>query len=477
MAMVVSRYHVATPPFLDRQDGIAKRVVLATRTAEWRGIGVHTWDWIEKGDIAPLSPVVLQDLLDIELLVPAEEDELATILKRNEAAIEGDEELCVRVQPTAFCQMACDYCGQMHEKQEFSADNQDRLICRVRGLLEASRYRAVQVGWFGGEPLLGLGVMRVLTPRFQALAEEFHCEYRSHITTNGLDLSDAVAAELARDLGVKDFHITLDGPAEVHDARRFTKGGGRTFERIFANVVALARRDDLAAQVLIRCNVDRRNVQGVSHLIQALADAGVLDRISDFYVAPVHDWSNDAGGLALPEKEFAEQETAWLAELAVLGFVSPRLIPRREAIRCIAVRPHAFLVDPYGHLFNCTETSLVPAPPSQRVAVSDVPAEKNAARKLSVLSTSATYALGDLSSGEQPQRRQLLGDFNERLARGEYSCPTCRMLPVCGGACPKRWFEGGVPCPSAKYNIEARLLLGYAMSRAGVNLLPEEKRG
>jgi uncharacterized protein len=39
------------------------------------------------------------------------------------------------------------------------------------------------------------------------------------------------------------------------------------------------------------------------------------------------------------------------------------------------------------------------------------------------------------------------------------------MLPVCGGACPKAWLEGHRPCPSAKWNIESRLLLSYAASR------------
>jgi uncharacterized protein len=315
--------------------------------------------------------------------------------------------------------------------------------------------------------MLGLNVMRALVVRLQALAEEFHCAFRSSITTNGLELSDVAATELVRDLGVKEFLITLDGPAEIHDVRRPTKGGGGTFKRVFANTVSLARREDLGADVSIRCNVDRRNAHGVSRLIHALADARVLHRICDFFVAPVHDWGNDAGSLALPEKEFAEQEITWLAELVALGFISPRLIPRREAIRCIAVQPRAFLVDPYGQLFNCTEASLVPVPPPQRMAISNALGEKNIGRQLSVLSSSATYAIGDLSSGEQPDRRQLLGNFNSRLARGEYSCPTCRMLPVCGGACPKRWLEGSVPCPSAKYNIEARLLLGYAVFRLG----------
>ena len=64
-----------------------------------------------------------------------------------------------------------------------------------------------------------------------------------------------------------------------------------------------------------------------------------------------------------------------------------------------------------------------------------------------------------------PGKRDRLGNFNERIRQGEYPCSTCRMLPVCGGACPKSWLEGIEPCPSAKSNVEQRLLLSYALSR------------
>jgi uncharacterized protein len=83
------------------------------------------------------------------------------------------------------------------------------------------------------------------------------------------------------------------------------------------------------------------------------------------------------------------------------------------------------------------------------------------------------FAIGDLARGEEAGRRELLGSFNERVGRGEYPCSSCRMLPVCGGACPKSWLEGYEPCPSALYNIEDRLLLAYALTRTrSDDLLP-----
>jgi uncharacterized protein len=38
-------------------------------------------------------------------------------------------------------------------------------------------------------------------------------------------------------------------------------------------------------------------------------------------------------------------------------------------------------------------------------------------------------------------------------------CKSCKFLPVCGGACPKSWYEGNPACPSFKFNIDERLMM------------------
>jgi uncharacterized protein len=458
--VIVSRYCVVTDPFLDETDRLTKRVVFGTRKAQRRILDVATWDRLSHGALESVPQAIVRDLVEAEILVPAEEDELAAILGRNHAAAADEDVLYVVIEPTAQCQLGCGYCGQAHSPQQLSAADQDRLLERIRMTLASGSYRVLRVSWFGGEPLLGLSVLRGLTPRLLALAQEFRCNYGSLMLTNALTLSETLATELVRELRVREFQITLDGTAEFHDARRHLKNGSsRTFERIFANTVALARRDDLDVEVIVRCNVDRRNVAGVSPLIRALAEAGVLTRLADFYVAPIHDWGNDAGDLALPADEFARLELQWLAELITLGVTPPKLIPKRREVNCMVLRPKAFLVDPFGGLYNCTEPSLVSAPPAPKG-----PAGRF---ELPLTSTAETYRIGDLATGEQPERRLVLSDFNERVARGEYPCHDCRMLPVCGGGCPKHWHEGNVPCPSAKHNIEGRLLLSYALARLG----------
>jgi radical SAM protein with 4Fe4S-binding SPASM domain len=71
------------------------------------------------------------------------------------------------------------------------------------------------------------------------------------------------------------------------------------------------------------------------------------------------------------------------------------------------------------------------------------------------------YQIGDLNGAVHPEGRRKLGGFLDDVHSGKYPCHTCPMLPVCGGSCPKLWLEGQVPCPSAKLNIEQRMLLAW----------------
>jgi uncharacterized protein len=442
MDIQLSRYHVVTQPFFDEVAAQFKQVLFATRTANVRVIDDSSWDLLESGAYDQLPKEMLLDLVDMELLVPADEDELTTILDRNDAATRDDDTLFFSIQPTAMCQLGCHYCGQEHRNKDMSEADQQRLLQRARTKLSTGAFRAFEIGWFGAEPLIGLPVMRNLAPQFQALAEEFGCRYGSKIVTNGLALTDKVATELFYDLGVRTVEITLDGLAEFHDVRRMQKSGSPTFDKIFANVISLARRSDLSdIHIIIRCNVDAQNYESVSLLMLKLVEEGVQERIQ-FYAAPIHSWGNDAHKRSLTPEEFAAWEIKWLSEKVQLGFPTS-FIPSRKAITCMATRPHAELIDADGLVYNCTEVSYVPT-----------------------YGTPNEYALENLSGQQMSGTRDRLGNFNDRVRRGEYKCPTCPMLPVCGGSCPKAWQEGLLePCPSAKHNIEQRLLLSYAVSR------------
>ncbi|WP_156959406.1 radical SAM protein [Nocardia sp. BMG51109] len=428
----LTRFHVATPPVAGA--GGAWRAVFCTRTAQLRIVGDAAWSHVVADDLGRLTAAERDGLVEAGLLVPAGSDELAEVLRDNITAAESTEMLSLVVMPTASCQLGCGYCGQLHTQRWLSEHHQDQFLRMAAARLDRSAYRQLFIRWFGAEPLSGIGVIRRFSPRLQALAAEHGCTYGARVVTNGLALTESLAAELVDTHRVRIIDITLDGVAEYHDRRRMEKNGKPTYDRIFRNLVSLAR-SDLDVTINVRCNVDASNHGGVIPLLRALAAAGIQRRIN-FYVAPIHDWGgNGAERASLSPEEFATEEIEWLCEMIALGF-APGVLPTRKPVVCMAVEPHSLLVDAVGGLFNCTEVPYVPT-----------------------YGGTNRYRIGDVTVGEKPDARRELGSFNERVARHEYPCSSCRMLPVCGGACPKAWNDGHPPCPSTLHNIEARLLL------------------
>ncbi len=317
-------------------------------------------------------------------------------------------------------------------------------------MLEGGRYDRLEICWFGGEPLAGLDVMRSLTRRLREITDQLGYQYSSKMVSNGLALTPPVAQEVVRDLLVDRIEITLDGPAEYHDRRRATKSGAPTFDAIYRNLADLVTRQDLKVILTVRCNVDQHNRQGVAELMKKLVAEGLHERIASFYVAPVFNWGNDAGDRNVSREEFAGWEAEWLAQMFYLGFPMA-VVPEREKGGCIAVRDDAAVVDPYGTFFKCSETPLVPAfeEPAATAAA--------AARRCGGCgggSSTNRYAVGDLTKG-MDRRLCVHAGFNDRLRRREYPCHACSLFPVCGGYCPKKWYEGRCALPGLQIQHRA----------------------
>ena len=446
----LTRYLVVSDLLKVTATGRVYRVVFSTRSGRLLVVDGWFWQLVEEAassaGIGQLPTERLQQLLEARIVVPAEEDEMTAVVRENLAAIDSDDVLYEVVQPTAWCQLDCHYCGQEHSGQQLSEKHQDELLGRLRARLAAGRYRQLHIGWFGAEPLAGLEPMRALSPRLQALAQEFRCGYSAKIVTNGLAMTPEVAVELERVHRVNKVEITLDGLESDHDGRRHTKGGKGSFRRIFDNLLAAAPLTSF--ELTVRCNVDRFNADGVAPLIRELADRGLARRIG-FYTFPVYSWGNDAHTRSLPREEYAARELEWFALQLQLGFRAG-LIPARRKIVCMSVKREAEVVDAFGETYNCSEAPYVPAYGQPNLYSIRLPSGKGAEKPVS-----------------RAQAPLELRHFNSNILSGKQEqCADCTMLPVCGGACPKSWQEGHPPCPSAKINISARLNILFASRQA-----------
>ncbi|WP_418991074.1 anaerobic sulfatase maturase [Alistipes sp.] len=135
------------------------------------------------------------------------------------------------------CNLDCRYCYYLDKAVQYGgrqAVMSDQLLeLYIKQYIEANEVPVVQFCWHGGEPLL-LGV------EFYRRAMDLQRKYaagkriENTLQTNGT-LVDEAWCEL---FAANNFLVglSLDGPEELHDAFRLSKGGERTFGRVMRSV-------------------------------------------------------------------------------------------------------------------------------------------------------------------------------------------------------------------------------------------------
>ena len=166
-------------------------------------------------------------------------------------------------KPTgAQCNLDCDYCFFL-SKELLYPDSRFRMSDHqleeyLRQLIRAhARAPEVTIAWQGGEPtLMGLDFFRRSVEIAQRYLEPGQRAVHT-IQTNGT-LIDAEWAQFFKD---NDYlvGISIDGPKEIHDAYRVTKGGRGSFEKVMRGLAHLrdAGVEFNALTTLHAANADR----------------------------------------------------------------------------------------------------------------------------------------------------------------------------------------------------------------------------
>ena len=399
---------------------------------------------LEEEKFTRIKKDLLDFLIENKFIVNKRKDELAYVLEENKSVIKESKHLYQSIQPSGNCQFGCSYCGQKHNKNKMNNLLEDRVFQRVKYNLDKKPFDSLGICWFGGEPLMGLSSIKRLSKKFLEMAHNNKIRYSAKIVTNGLSLKKEIFYDLLINYQVREFEVTLDGTAEHHDLRRHTKKGGKTYDIIVKNleeIVADQRFKNNNPNIIIRSNIDKNNFLSTKLLIKELKQKGILANVK-FYMAPIHSWGNDAHFQSLSHQEFADFEMDTYLYLAENGQNVQFLPGKMKNVTCMSLLENAELFDANGNLYNCSEVSQVP-----------VYEKDNHKYRL------ADYRTTEFEEIDKVERP--FSDWNDTIYNGNFPCKTCKILPVCGGSCPKLWKEGIVACPSLKFNIKDRMVLQF----------------
>ena len=337
-------------------------------------------------------------------------DERAALETMGRAACAGTHTIALTICPTMGCNFDCPYCFEDHFAGKMSQEVQDDIVALAERMLDASGAKNIHVTWFGGEPLLAPDVIESLSKRLMALAEERDGTYAAGIITNGYLLSQDIV-DMLEAVKVSSAQITIDGLGATHDATRYLRGGGPTFERIAANL----RNLKIPFGIRVRHHVhegNRDEVDALNEFIENLAKESGNDIA--YYPAPVtgSETADERGkqvGLLCDSDE---------SEISV----------RQEASRFSVGRGHycgahsiwAVGIDERGNLQKCWESVDKP-----HMAF-------GTARDWDPANPLATASNPD----------NLTKYLNTAIPVPDDECRECVWLPTCVGGCPhKRLFD------------------------------------
>jgi uncharacterized protein len=436
-------YYLVVTDLLDEASDTPNRMVYATRSGKALIIKDNIYQLLVAGDFDKVPMEMMTSLLANHVIVRSSEDELTSILEENEIEIDNGDSLGYTIQPGANCQLGCDYCGQEHTEKTMSDEHQEKMLLRIESMIEP-RHKGLSITWYGGEPILALKQIRALTPRLKAMAKKHGLTYFADMITNGLGLKTRVFEELAGELDVSHFQITLDGTAKEHDQRRITKKGGNTFDTIVKNIVKATNNpiyQEKGCSIVIRCNINNSNKEDIRNLVWYLASLDLKDKIT-FDFQPVTDWGdNEASDNSMSKEEFGAYEIERMIEVIQLGFTYNNFIPTRNHAVCMVVDEKSEVFDAYGNIYSCWEVPYTP------------------------VYEGSDFQYGHLDKDPSEFRKDPMRDWNSSIPTNDSWCKSCKFLPVCGGGCPKKWLEKTPACPSFKFNIEDRLVLEYLTNR------------
>ncbi len=245
---------------------------------------------VDSGDLAftPDERESIATLADNGFVVTDRAQERAALQEFFGSLREDTEQMRLTVLTTLQCNFACDYCMQGdhgdHNKfaHKMSTDTAHRIVSWVRERLEAVGPRKFVLTFFGGEPLLNVPVIRIISEGCHALCAERGIPQHISLITNGLLLTPELVDSLLP-VGLRGVKITLDGDRDTHNRMRPLRGRQGTFDRIIENVRQVAHK----VAITIGGNFDETSVDSYPALLDFLREQDFAGRIAKINFKPI----------------------------------------------------------------------------------------------------------------------------------------------------------------------------------------------
>ncbi|MCL5439958.1 MAG: radical SAM protein [Candidatus Thermoplasmatota archaeon] len=263
-----------------------------------------------------------------------------------------NESLKLIIFPTEECNFRCKYCYEQFKIGKMRKS----VVLGIKNLItqRSQDLKHLQIGWFGGEPLLAFDIIQDIMDFARKKSNESGFDLTSSMSTNGSLFTPLKQQQLVN-LGVTDYQISFDGDSEIHNGLRATRRDTPTFSLIYNNLVKF-HKSQLNGSVTIRLHVNKNNYESLRYLIAKMSIDFLGDKRFFLFVRGLEKLgSNNDVTLPIVENKEEEhnlisrmQEYARNLGLSLYGTSS------NETPVCYAASFNSFAIRATGEISKCT---------------------------------------------------------------------------------------------------------------------------
>lgn len=199
------------------------------------------------------------------------EEEFQVQQNRYNAARTNRDVLTLCIAPTYACTCACTYCYErLHTfpKGIISSEVLDATLEFIKRRYLQDPFEKLSIQWYGGEPTVGIKGIEYFSEKAIAWCNERSLAYEAMILTNCNTLNEE-KVRILKKAQVEAALITLDGPKNIHNARRPALDGGDSYQRTI-DAIDLLQKAGIA--VTLTMNSDKISIQYYQELRDVFRD-------------------------------------------------------------------------------------------------------------------------------------------------------------------------------------------------------------
>lgn len=250
---------------------------------------------------------------------------------------------------TTSCNARCYYCYQHNFKRlTMGSDVADKVIDFIRVNYNG---KAIRFKWFGGEPLMNEKIITRITSSIKGLG----IQYYSSMISNGYLFTDDIISQAKKIWNLRSVIITLDGTKNVYNkTKNYISDFNNAYDVVISNIEKLIRAEIL---ITIRLNIEKRNIQDISRLIDDLVNKYKGNKYVKFMLRPLNN-TEDNLSIESPEKErisVLSSISRFRDQIFNAGFdIECEKLTGITGCSCIADSGTYILIKPNGALAYCS---------------------------------------------------------------------------------------------------------------------------